>query len=157
MSEQRNKLLQSISTAEAIFQSESDWEYKFERIFGMSGDIKQLMDELGLSFDYYDPDTTYEEDVTAYVEALRKVKGNLVAERPEFPYSSEEMCSRYHDGLVTFEDTVDAVFLDVIGGQLGREEFVELVCRLAGKHGKLDVGFGQKPGSWGLVADDVVK
>ena len=132
MSKQRNKLLQSIFEAELIFESAYDWDYKFDRIFNLSHDIKQLISELGpgdcRTFDYHDFDVTDEgslrEDVTAYIEALRKVKKNLVWHEGWL----KEMCSRYQDGLVTFEDTVDAVFLDVICGHLGRKEFVEVIC-----------------------------
>ena len=50
-----------------IFNSSVDWEVKYDLIFSkrVSGKINDL-----ISLDYYDPDTSYEEDVTAFVNAL---------------------------------------------------------------------------------------
>ena len=74
-------LLNEIETVERIFHlSGTTWEYKYDRIFGMSKGIRALINDLNISFGWSDPDTTYEEDVTAYVEALRKLRDNLVKE-----------------------------------------------------------------------------
>ena len=71
------KLLGLINAADKIYQSEADWEYKYDRIFGMSEPIGSLLEKLNLELRYYDPDTTYEEDVHAYVTALSDIKKNL--------------------------------------------------------------------------------
>lgn len=81
-------LLCDIEMVEAIFGSGATWEYKFDRIFGMSNGIRALLNELNISFDWTDPDTTYEEDVTAYVNALRAVKENVVQELERAPADS---------------------------------------------------------------------
>ncbi len=43
-----------------------DWEIIYEEVFKMSADLRKITGPL----DYYDPDTTYEADVRAYVDAL---------------------------------------------------------------------------------------
>ncbi len=64
------KIIALIGTAERIFNSStSDWEAKYDLIFGL--DIWQKIRKAGYSFEWSDPDTTYQEDITAYVEALR--------------------------------------------------------------------------------------
>lgn len=54
-----------------IYESEADWSDKFDQIFAINKEICKI----DMSFDWYDPDSTYEEDVSSYVEALKeKVK-----------------------------------------------------------------------------------
>jgi hypothetical protein len=60
-------LLSQIRVAEAIFKSEKTWEEKYDQIFRMG--IWQNIRETH-SFDWYDPDTSCEEDVTCYINAL---------------------------------------------------------------------------------------
>jgi hypothetical protein len=50
-----------------IFESNVSWEVKYDLIFSkhLSGKINDL-----ITLDYYDPDTDYKEDVTAFVTAL---------------------------------------------------------------------------------------
>lgn len=65
------KILKLIGTAARMVEtasSKSDWEDIYDNVFGMR--IWQKMRKQGYSFDWYDPDTTYEADVRAYVEAL---------------------------------------------------------------------------------------
>lgn len=51
-----------------------DWEVKFDLVFGThQKNIKALLSEAGKNLDYYDPDTTYEEDSRAYVTALEEL------------------------------------------------------------------------------------
>ena len=74
-------LLNEIETVERIFNlSGTTWEYKYDRIFNIGPGIRKLIEELGISFEWYDPDTSYEEDVTYYVEALQRLKTNLESE-----------------------------------------------------------------------------
>jgi|GEM_PF-4189928 len=51
---------------------DASWETKFEIGFKMSKQVHACLDTLGLSLEYYDPDTTYEEDFKAYVNAFDK-------------------------------------------------------------------------------------
>ena len=63
-----------LAHVEAIFESESlDWEAKYDDIFETAPWIRARMVELGLSrLHYVDPDADYEDDVRAYVAALRE-------------------------------------------------------------------------------------
>lgn len=55
-----------------INEEDVDWELKYDTIFSpnISKRVFALMKELNISFDYYDPDTSYEEDVRAFSDAL---------------------------------------------------------------------------------------
>ena len=55
--------------AESIIKSDMSWEEKYELIF--SPEISQKVFEI-VRFDYYDPDTTYEEDVMAFYNAFKQ-------------------------------------------------------------------------------------
>lgn len=60
-----------------VNEEDVDWELKYDSIFSpnVSRKVFALMKELNVSFDYYDPDTSYEEDVKAFSDALdSKVK-----------------------------------------------------------------------------------
>jgi len=62
--------LELVSDAERIRDDHNlSWETKYDLIFSnsISGEIREL-DEIHI--DYCDPDTTYQEDVNAYVNAL---------------------------------------------------------------------------------------
>jgi hypothetical protein len=55
-----------------------DWEYKYDMIFQIGKDhIYSELDSLGIALDYYDPDTSYEEDVTAFVTELHCIREKL--------------------------------------------------------------------------------
>lgn len=56
--------------AERLQKSGAASEVIYDEIF--SDDISGAVKQLGLSFEYYDPDTSYEEDVQAYVRAMRE-------------------------------------------------------------------------------------
>lgn len=63
---------------ELIFESEADWETKFSVLFNnYSRTIKPLLKANGLKLEWYDPDTSYEEDVRAYMAALLRLKEQL--------------------------------------------------------------------------------
>lgn len=73
------ELILLLEKIERIVASNADWEFIYDRAFNIFGnEISPLIDELGLSFDYYDPDTSYEEDVMALTNALKDIKRNLV-------------------------------------------------------------------------------
>ena len=52
----------------AIRNSDASWETKYNLIF--SNEISRAIQDTGIEFDYCDPDTTYEEDVRAFVDAV---------------------------------------------------------------------------------------
>lgn len=57
-----------------VNNNELEWEDKYDLIF--SDNISKKVFEI-CSMDYYDPDTSYEEDVMAFVNALkRKIEDN---------------------------------------------------------------------------------
>jgi hypothetical protein len=58
-----------------IVDSDASWETKFNLVF--SDDLSLRVWELDSGFDYYDPDTTYEDDVRAFVEALQERVADL--------------------------------------------------------------------------------
>lgn len=49
-----------------------EWKEKYDFIFGL-----KVQSTTGITFDWYDPDTTYEEDVTYYFEALMEKADRL--------------------------------------------------------------------------------
>lgn len=49
-----------------------EWKEKYDLIFGL-----KIQSTTGITFDWYDPDTTYEEDVTYYFEALMEKADRL--------------------------------------------------------------------------------
>lgn len=53
-----------------ILNSDAEWKTKFDLVF--SDDLSLKVWELDPGFDYYDPDTTYEDDVRAFVDALQE-------------------------------------------------------------------------------------
>lgn len=52
-----------------------DWRMKYDLIF--SEEISGAIAATGFSLDYYDPDTSYEEDVRAYVDAVERKANHL--------------------------------------------------------------------------------
>jgi len=56
-------------------EREMFWDRVYSQIFSphISQRICQLLKDQGTPFDWYDPDTTYEEDVKAFVKALPAV------------------------------------------------------------------------------------
>ena len=61
------------------FISDAHWETVYESVFGTSRDVYSALRALNTRLEYYDPDTSYEEDVRAYVEALREKVEHLEA------------------------------------------------------------------------------
>lgn len=56
------------------------WYVIYDEIFSkeVSQRIHALLHELHIHFDYCDPDTTYEEDVRAYVDALARLAEDML-------------------------------------------------------------------------------
>lgn len=67
-----------IKHIEEMFVSTADWEIKYDRIFDYGAQhVWPLIKALCLKLEYYDPDTSYQEDVTAYVQALRELQTRM--------------------------------------------------------------------------------
>jgi hypothetical protein len=65
-----DKITRYLALADQVFQiaeSAASAETKYDLIF--SGELSSSLGQL-FSLDYYDPDTSYEDDVAAYVTAL---------------------------------------------------------------------------------------
>lgn len=72
-------LLKAIDETERIAASEADWPLKYDLVFAkLWTKVRPKLEELGIDFDWYDPDTSYEEDVLAFVGALGKLKERLL-------------------------------------------------------------------------------
>jgi hypothetical protein len=58
--------------AHADGDSDAEWEKVFNAVFegGVSRRVQKIASELGIGFDWYDPDTTYEEDARAFINGL---------------------------------------------------------------------------------------
>lgn len=65
-------LLKSIydSCHQVINMNNVSWEAKYDFVF--SEIMSKTVFKIAPDFDYYDPDTSYEEDTTAFVSALEK-------------------------------------------------------------------------------------
>jgi hypothetical protein len=60
-----------VELKEVLEDEELDWEKKYDLVFDThQQQVEDLLKEARLHLDYYDPDTTYEEDAKAYVSAL---------------------------------------------------------------------------------------
>lgn len=48
------------------------WEVAYDLIFSdfLSKQVYKIIEQLGLRFEYYDPDGSYQDDATAFVDAL---------------------------------------------------------------------------------------
>lgn len=64
-----NELEETFNYIQRIYNSDLSWEAKFDLIFSSEG--SQKFCKLARHFDWYDPDTTYEEDVSAFFYAAK--------------------------------------------------------------------------------------
>lgn len=62
-----NAIIELSQMATSIVASEASWETKYEIIFN---DISNAVEEADSRIEYYDPDSSYEDDVRAFVSAL---------------------------------------------------------------------------------------
>jgi len=58
-----------------IANSDISWELKHSLIF--SNDISEKIHKLGVDFDYYDPDASYQEDTEAFIYAIQLKSDDL--------------------------------------------------------------------------------
>ena len=69
-----------VKVAAELPESDYDrWKRCFEFVFSdqYSTRIRALLDQLNISFDWYDPDMDYEDDVRAYANALVQLKSEI--------------------------------------------------------------------------------
>ena len=79
-----SRLFKTIVEAESIFNDKSlTWEHKYSVLFNKHKmKISPLIRKIGIDFIWIDPDTSYEEDVAAYMLSLMVLKGQI-AEQAE--------------------------------------------------------------------------
>ena len=68
-----------IEEAYTVYNSEVSWERKYRLIFSeaVSGQIIKALSGLNLVLVWCDPDTSYQEDVTAYINALEELERDI--------------------------------------------------------------------------------
>ena len=75
---QMDQLIEEIDELIRIYETDIDWESKYDLIFYTHKEtIHPLCNDIGMNFDWYDPDTSYEEDVRSYMEALKEFQTKL--------------------------------------------------------------------------------
>jgi hypothetical protein len=67
--ERFQKFVSLVDKAVIIFESDASWKTKYEMIF--SPEISQAIYETNVDFNHYDPDMDYQDDVVAFVCAVR--------------------------------------------------------------------------------------
>lgn len=74
----RSELLAAIENVLNIARSSADPGIIYDRVFELHANrVRPALDRMGISFDWCDPDTSYEEDVAAYVHALTELTVRL--------------------------------------------------------------------------------
>jgi maltooligosyltrehalose synthase len=86
------EIVSQIKEADQIFNSTASWEIKYDAIFAM--EIHHLIREAGFTFEWYDPDSSYEDDVRCYFSALEKFKDDL-GDLVEKDKDSDDVISDY--------------------------------------------------------------
>jgi hypothetical protein len=91
MNEVVHMFLRHSEQARFIFESNTSWEFKYHRIFNTwRNDIKPLLDSLNDTLNWYDPDTSYEDDIKSFMEALSAKQTAyaeaFIAENPDIRY-----------------------------------------------------------------------
>ena len=68
-----------IEEAYMVYNSEVSWERKYRLVFSeaVSGQITKALSSLNLVLVWCDPDTSYQDDVTAYIDALEELERDI--------------------------------------------------------------------------------
>ena len=68
-----------IKKAYTIYESTASWQCKYSLVFSdeIAGGIRRILQAYSLRMEWYDPDMDYEDDVRAYVSALRGLQQEL--------------------------------------------------------------------------------
>ena len=61
-----SRFVETVRQMREVFTSDADWPTKYELIFPLA---REARESSGVTVDYWDPDTTYEEDATACYQA----------------------------------------------------------------------------------------
>lgn len=87
------KLKEILSLADDIRQSDLEPEHQYHLIFSdkVSKQAYAIFKQLNYEFDYYDPDTSYEEDMDYFIRALREHVDVLSTQE------NMEILQRYHN------------------------------------------------------------
>lgn len=73
-----SELLADLNKIADNAQTYDQWELVYDRVFGESRTISKIIDDLGYRrIEYYDPDSSYEEDVKAYLSAANDHVDNI--------------------------------------------------------------------------------
>lgn len=73
--EKARRFIELARKASQIANSDASWQTKYDLIF--SSDISEKIKKTEVSCPYYDPDTSYEEDVLAYVSVVNEKADEL--------------------------------------------------------------------------------
>jgi hypothetical protein len=106
------QLLTVIAEMEAIFNGSDDWAAKYAIIFGIhKNKIRPLLEKHGIRFTWVDYDTSYEEDVTQYMNA---VLGDLRSTLQEMMASAVKPVNEMTDDELARDiiSRIDAAFSD---------------------------------------------
>ena len=71
------QLQEALREARTVYESDSIWKVKHDLLFTHKGNVVEpLLETLGLELKCYYPDTSHQDDVVAYYDALKSlVKG----------------------------------------------------------------------------------
>lgn len=69
-----------VAAAQKEQASDQEWELVYDAVFSesISDRVRELIKIIGMRLDYYDPDSSYEEDVMEYASALNSFVSRLV-------------------------------------------------------------------------------
>ena len=70
-------IIQSIFLLHHIAYSEAAWMTKYELVFTQADSVKAAIKEIGMELEWYDPDTSYEDDLIAFMKALDEIGEEL--------------------------------------------------------------------------------
>lgn len=92
-----NKLNKILQLAKDIENSDLGDEEKYDMIFSdkISLQVAPLFKELNVCFEYCDPDTSYDEDVRAFISALES-ELEALNKNLENDYSKDDLLRRYN-------------------------------------------------------------
>jgi len=70
-------IIQSIFLLHHIAYSKAAWMTKYELVFAQADSVKAAIKEIGMELEWYDPDTSYEDDLIAFMKALDEIGEEL--------------------------------------------------------------------------------
>lgn len=102
--EDARQLKRIILLMDQILARSWDWEKKYDKIFAL---CKKYVWDFYPTFTYYDPDTSYEEDVRAVYEALKRHLKDLKGDSKKM--TREELAGEVADEFWVLEDKLERV------------------------------------------------